>query len=80
MDDPDARLPARLTAGRGWPLGAQVDARGVNFAVFAAHAQAIDLCLFDESGTHEIARAVAQRIDRQGARIEGLAGCAQRCV
>jgi isocitrate dehydrogenase (NAD+) len=32
------------------------------------------------AGTHEIARAVAQRIDKQGARIEGLAGCAQRCV
>jgi len=32
------------------------------------------------AGTHEIARAVAQRIDKQGVRIEGLAGCAQRCV
>jgi len=32
------------------------------------------------AGTHEIARAVAQHIDNQGARIEEVAGCAQRCV
>ena len=45
-----------ITPGRAWPLGAQADAQGVNFAVFSAHAQAIDLCLFDAVGTREIAR------------------------
>jgi glycogen debranching enzyme GlgX len=45
-----------ITPGRAWPIGAHADATGVNFAVFSAHAQAIDLCLFDVTGTHEVAR------------------------
>ena len=45
-----------ITAGRAWPIGAHADAAGLNFAVFSAHAQAIDLCLFDATGTHEVAR------------------------
>jgi len=49
--------PQVLTAGRPWPMGAHCDAGGINFAVFSAHAQAVDLCIFDASGNHEIARA-----------------------
>ncbi len=45
-----------VTLGRPWPMGAHFDGAGVNFAVFSAHAQAIDLCLFDASGEVEIAR------------------------
>ena len=45
-----------LQPGHPWPLGATWDGHGVNFAVFSAHAQAIDLCLFDEAGTVEVAR------------------------
>jgi glycogen operon protein len=45
-----------LEAGKPWPLGAHWDGKGVNFAVFSAHAQRLELCLFDESGTLEIAR------------------------
>ena len=47
-----------LQPGRAWPLGASRDSdgSGVNFAVFSAHAQAIELCLFDADGTHESAR------------------------
>ncbi len=37
-------------------MGAQADASGVNFAVFSAHADALDLCLFDETGQQETAR------------------------
>ena len=37
-------------------MGATVDAHGVNFAVFSAHAEAIELCLYDDTGTHELAR------------------------
>ncbi len=33
--------------GRPSPLGATWDGRGVNFAVFSEHADAIELCLFD---------------------------------
>lgn len=51
-----AALPAGLDLGPGrpGPLGATPDAGGVNFAVFSAHAEAIELCLFDESGAIEI--------------------------
>lgn len=45
-----------VAAGRPWPLGARWDGRGVNFAVFSAHAQSIELCLFDDSGRHELSR------------------------
>ncbi len=37
-------------------MGAHFDGAGVNFAVFSANAQAIDLCLFDAAGLAEIAR------------------------
>ena len=39
-----------------YPLGATWDGLGINFAVFSAHAERIDLCLFDPSGRREIAR------------------------
>ena len=42
-----------MRPGHPWPLGAHWDGRGVNFAVFSAHARRIDLCLFDDSGRHE---------------------------
>jgi glycogen debranching enzyme GlgX len=42
--------------GRAWPMGAHWDGQGLNFAVFSAHAQAVDLCLFDSTGEHEVAR------------------------
>ncbi len=47
-------MTARLTAGSPKQLGATCDGTGVNFAVFSAHATAIDICLFDSSGTREI--------------------------
>ena len=47
---------ASLTPGRPWPLGASVDASGVNFAVFSAHAESIELCLYHADGSEEIAR------------------------
>jgi glycogen operon protein len=47
---------ATLRQGQPWPLGASVDAAGVNFAVFSAHAAAIELCLYDDTGQTETAR------------------------
>ena len=47
---------SNLEAGSPYPLGATWDGLGVNFAVFSAHAERIDLCLFDPSGRREIAR------------------------
>jgi glycogen operon protein len=49
-------LPDALLAGRPFPLGASWDGLGINFAVFSAHAERLDLCLFEPSGRHEIAR------------------------
>ena len=44
----------RLKEGRLHPLGAASDEAGVNFALFSAHAQEVELCLFDDHGQHEI--------------------------
>ncbi len=46
----------RITEGRPFPLGATWNGRGVNFALFSAHATKVQLCLFDDSGEIEIAR------------------------
>ncbi|HEX4504856.1 MAG TPA: glycogen debranching protein GlgX [Alphaproteobacteria bacterium] len=48
--------PDRLEPGSPYPLGSTWDGLGVNFAVFSAHARRIELCVFDPSGRHEIAR------------------------
>jgi isoamylase len=48
-------IPA-MRAGRPYPLGPTVDALGANFALFSAHAQKVELCLFDPQGRHETAR------------------------
>ncbi|HEY1931953.1 MAG TPA: glycogen debranching protein GlgX [Acetobacteraceae bacterium] len=50
------RLPDRLLPGKPYPLGATWDGLGINFAVFSAHAERMDLCLFEPAGRHEIAR------------------------
>jgi glycogen operon protein len=46
----------QISAGSPEPLGATLDATGVNFAVFSAHATAIEVCLFDAAGALEVAR------------------------
>ena len=56
-------------------MGAVVDAGGVNFAVFSAHAHLIELCLFSEDGRKEVARMLFH--DRDGdvwhMRVDGMA-------
>src|SRR5580658_839788 len=49
-------FPSRLERGSPHPLGAIWDGLGTNFAVFSAHAERIELCLFDPTGRREIAR------------------------
>ena len=52
----------RVSAGTPYPLGATADRRGTNFALFSAHAEKVELCLFDESGERERTRfALPQR-------------------
>jgi isoamylase len=48
----------RIWPGRPYPLGATWDGKGVNFAVFSAHAERVELCLFDTTGAREIDRVV----------------------
>ena len=47
---------SRIETGRPYPLGAHWDGLGVNFAVYSANAEAIELCLFDVAGRRETAR------------------------
>jgi isoamylase len=57
--------PGPLPAGRPWPLGATPTADGVNFALFSAHAERVELCLFDAEGRQEVARhELAARTDQ----------------
>ena len=47
-----------LLAGNHHSLGAHWDGEGVNFALFSAHAERVELCLFDPRGQSESARHV----------------------
>ena len=42
--------------GRSYPLGSSYDGHGVNFALFSANAQKVELCLFDDAGAVETKR------------------------
>jgi glycogen operon protein len=46
----------RIWPGSSYPLGATWDGNGVNFALFSAHAEKVELCLFDRRGIREIER------------------------
>ncbi|MBC7158544.1 MAG: glycogen debranching protein GlgX, partial [Porphyrobacter sp.] len=48
-------FPDRLEPGMPYPLGATFDGLGVNFAVFSANADRIELCLFDPQGGRQVA-------------------------
>jgi isoamylase len=45
-----------LQPGSPQPLGATLTADGVNFAVYSSGSAKVELCLFDASGEHELAR------------------------
>src|SRR6056297_2940722 len=51
-----AAAHAPVLPGRPYPLGAIWDGVGVNFALFSAHAEKVELCLFDSSGQREVRR------------------------
>ncbi|OFX12574.1 MAG: glycogen debranching enzyme GlgX [Alphaproteobacteria bacterium RIFOXYD12_FULL_60_8] len=52
--------PRRPTIWPGlpYPLGATWDGQGTNFALFSAHAEKVELCLYDDRGKREIERIV----------------------
>jgi isoamylase len=49
--------------GRSYPLGATVEREGINFALFAADAEAVELILLDESGGMLAAYDLRERTD-----------------
>src|SRR5579863_4639717 len=51
-----AAFPDRLEPGTPNSLGATWDGLGINFAVFSAHAEKIELCIFDATSRRETAR------------------------
>ncbi|MDR2098831.1 MAG: glycogen debranching protein GlgX, partial [Rickettsiales bacterium] len=46
----------KILPGRPYPLGANYDGKGVNFALFSRNAEKVELCLFSPSGKREEAR------------------------
>ena len=46
--------PIKVWPGRPYPLGATWDGEGVNFALFSAHAEKVELCVFDSNGRREL--------------------------
>ena len=70
----------RIDDGAPLPLGATLDGKGVNFALFSAHATGVELCLFDPTGRREIERiALPRRTDQVWhGYVEGSARAALR--
>ncbi|NBB82207.1 MAG: glycogen debranching protein GlgX [Alphaproteobacteria bacterium] len=60
-----ARTRHRLQPGRPHPLGATWDGLGTNFALFSAHAESVELCLFDAAGQREVERVVLPELTDQ---------------
>ena len=52
------RIRQRIWPGKPYPLGATWDGSGTNFAIFSAHAEKVELCLFDREGKREVERIV----------------------
>ena len=46
----------KVSAGKAYPLGSNYDGKGVNFALFSANAEKVELCLYDKIGRKETAR------------------------
>ena len=58
-------MTARIMPGAPLPLGASWDGHGVNFALFSAHANKVELCLFDSSGIRELERITLPEVSDQ---------------
>ncbi|NDV00329.1 glycogen debranching protein GlgX [Pseudoroseicyclus tamaricis] len=56
MKSPAVVTERPVLAGSDVPLGATWDGTGTNFALFSAHAEKVELCLFDSRGRREIER------------------------
>jgi len=66
----------QIESGSGIALGATYDGEGTNFALFSAHAERVELCLYEASGEHETARLdlrekVTQSVQTRSASTSG---------
>ncbi len=43
-------MPRKLLPGRPYPLGAKLNSKGTNFALYSEHATSVEVCFFDEAG------------------------------
>jgi isoamylase len=58
------QLIGAVWPGNPYPRGATWDGEGVNFSLFSANAEKVELCLFDPTGRHEVQRIeVRERTD-----------------
>ena len=55
----------KLEHGLPYPLGASCQDGGVNFALFSAYAEKVELCLFSEDGKVELARLALPAVSNQ---------------
>jgi isoamylase len=56
---------AVLVPGSPYPLGATWDGEGVNFALFSANAERVELCLFTPDGSRELQRLELPEVTNQ---------------
>jgi len=57
-------LISAVWPGQAYPRGASWDGEGVNFSLFSANAERVELCIFDDAGRHEIQRLnIRERTD-----------------
>ena len=63
--------PLKLSDGSADRLGASFDGTGVNFALFSAHAEKVELCLFDAERERTRLPLVARTGDVWHGRLEG---------
>jgi pullulanase/glycogen debranching enzyme len=49
-----------ITAGNYHQLGANYDGEGVNFALFSAHAQRVELCLYAPDGKQRLQGSICR--------------------
>jgi glycogen operon protein len=61
---PDTQPISAVWPGEPYPRGATWDGEGVNFSLFSATSDKVELCLFDPAGRHEIQRInIRERTD-----------------
>jgi isoamylase len=51
-------LSFQVREGLPFPMGAEWDGKGINFAIFSANATKVELCIFDGLGKEELGRIV----------------------